>query len=39
MDFLKRAIFKYPFIDNQFTVFGKVYHSSLEFFYLAYKEE
>jgi hypothetical protein len=39
MDFLKRAIFKYPFIDNQFTVFGKVYHSSLEFFYLEYKKE
>ncbi len=39
MDFLNRAVFKYPFIDNQFTIFGKVYHSTLEFFYLTYKQE
>lgn len=39
MIFLNRAIYKYPFIDNQFTVFGKVYHRALELFYLKYKNE
>lgn len=39
MEFLNRAIFKYPFIDNQYTVFGKVYHRTLELFYLKYKSE
>ncbi len=37
--FLNRAVFKYPFIDNQFTIFGKVYHRTLELFYLKYKNE
>jgi hypothetical protein len=39
MEFLNRAVFKYPFIDNQFTIFGKVYHRTLELFYLKYKAE
>jgi len=39
MMFLNRAVFKYPFIDNQFTIFGKVYHKTLELFYLKYKAE
>jgi hypothetical protein len=39
MEFLNRAVFKYPFIDNQFTIFGKVYHRTLELFYLKYKSE
>ncbi len=37
--FLNRVVFKYPFIDNQFTIFGKVYHRTLELFYLKYKNE
>ena len=39
IEFLNRAVFKYPFIDNQYTVFWKVYHSTLELFYLKYKAE
>ncbi len=39
MEFLNKAVFKYPFIDNQFTIFGKVYHRALELFYLKYKAE
>jgi hypothetical protein len=39
MIFLNRVIFKYPFIDNQFTIFGKVYHKTLELFYLKFKSE
>ncbi len=39
MDFLNRAVFKYPFVDNQYTIFGKVYHRTLELFYLKYKAE
>lgn len=39
MEFLNKAVFKYPFIDNQFTIFGKVYHRTLELFYLKYKAE
>lgn len=37
--FLNKVVFKYPFIDNQFTIFGKVYHKTLELFYLKYKSE
>ncbi len=39
MQFLNRVIFKYPFVDNQFTIFWKVYHRTLELFYLKYKNE
>lgn len=28
--FLQNVVFKYPFNDNEFTIFGKVYHSVLE---------
>jgi len=38
-EFLNRAVFKYPFEDNQFTIFWKVYHRTLELFYLKYKNE
>lgn len=37
--FLQRVIFKYPFIDNKFTIFWKVYHRTLELFYLKFKSE
>lgn len=39
MQFLNRVVFKYPFIDNKFTIFWKVYHRTLELFYLKYKNE
>ena len=39
LEFLNRVVFKYPFIDNNFTIFGKVYHSTLELFYLKYKKD
>jgi len=38
-EFLQRVVFKYPFIDNEYTIFGKVYHRCLELFYLKYKKE
>ncbi len=28
--FLQNVIFKYPFVDNEFTIFGKIYHRILE---------
>ncbi|MCH2188608.1 ATP-dependent helicase [Candidatus Gracilibacteria bacterium] len=28
--FLKNAVFKYPFVDNEYTIFGKIYHRVLE---------
>lgn len=28
--FLQNVVFKYPFADNEFTIFGKVYHRVLE---------
>ncbi len=28
--FLQNVVFKYPFVDNEFTIFGKVYHRVLE---------
>lgn len=36
--FLNNVIFKYPFIDNEATIFWKVYHRVLELFYSKYKE-
>ncbi|MDD2487211.1 MAG: ATP-dependent DNA helicase [Candidatus Gracilibacteria bacterium] len=36
--FLRDTVFKYPFKDNEFTIFGKVYHKTLEYFYLEYKK-
>ncbi|PZM86804.1 hypothetical protein DLH72_00040 [Candidatus Gracilibacteria bacterium] len=39
MIFLQRVVYKYPFEENQFTVFGKAYHRTLELFYLKYKKE
>lgn len=36
--FLKDVIFKYPFEDNEFTIFGRVYHKALEYFYLNLKK-
>jgi len=38
-EFLQRVVFKYPFIDNEYTIFGKVYHRTLELFYLKYKKD
>ena len=28
--FLQNVVFKYPFVDNEYTIFGKVYHRVLE---------
>lgn len=39
MIFLKEAIFRYPFVDNEATIFWKVYHRSLELFFIKYKKE
>ncbi|MDD2907304.1 MAG: ATP-dependent helicase [Candidatus Gracilibacteria bacterium] len=39
LDFLHKAVFKYPFMDNKYTIFGKVYHRTLELFYLKFKNE
>ncbi len=39
LEFLNRVVFKYPFEDNEFTIFWKVYHRTLELFYLKYKNE
>lgn len=36
--FLRQVIFKYPFIDNDATIFWKVYHRVLELFYIDYKK-
>ena len=35
--FLRDAIFRYPFEENEFTIFGKTYHKALELFYAQYK--
>jgi hypothetical protein len=32
-------VFKYPFEDNKYTIFWKVYHRTLELFYIKYKNE
>jgi len=37
--FLRDSIFKYPFEDNEFTIFGKVYHKTLELFYSEFKNK
>jgi DNA helicase-2/ATP-dependent DNA helicase PcrA len=37
--FLERTIYKYPFEENKYTIFGKVYHRTLELYYLKYKKE
>ncbi len=37
--FLKEAVFKYPFVDNEATIFWKVYHRTLELFFIKYKNE
>ena len=39
LQFLHSVIFKYPFEDNKFTIFWKVYHRTLELFYLKYKTD
>jgi hypothetical protein len=39
LQFLHSVVFKYPFIDNDATIFGKVYHRVLELFYGRYKEK
>ncbi|MDD5769435.1 MAG: ATP-dependent DNA helicase [Candidatus Gracilibacteria bacterium] len=39
LKFLQNVVFKYPFVDNDATIFGKVYHRVLELFYLKYKEK
>jgi len=38
MIFLQNVVFKYPFVDNDATIFWKIYHRVLELFYLKYKE-
>lgn len=37
--FLKEVIFRYPFKDNLHTIFWKVYHKTLEVFYLDFKKK
>ncbi len=37
--FLRSKVFKYPFEDNEFTIFGKVYHRVLELFFTKYKKD
>jgi len=37
--FLHIIIFKYPFIDNKYTIFWKVYHKTLELFYIKFKND
>ncbi len=37
--FLMQAVFKYPFVDNEATIFGKVYHRSLELFFTKFRDE
>ncbi len=36
--FLRDTVFKYPFEDNEYTIFGKSYHRALELFYLEWKK-
>jgi len=38
MNFLHSVVFRYPFTDNDATIFGKVYHRVLELFYSRYKQ-
>lgn len=37
--FLHNVVLKYPFEDNKYTIFGNVYHRTLELFYLKYQKE
>ncbi len=37
--FLRNKVFKYPFEDNEYTIFGKVYHRVLELFFTKYKKD
>jgi hypothetical protein len=39
LQFLHSVVFKYPFAGNKYTIFGSVYHRTLELFYLKYKNE
>lgn len=39
LQFLHKVVFRYPFEDNKYTIFWKVYHRTLELFYLKYKNE
>jgi len=39
LEFLNRVVFKYPFVQNNATIFGSVYHRVLELFYSKYKDE
>jgi ATP-dependent exoDNAse (exonuclease V) beta subunit len=36
--FLRDVVFRFPFLDNEFTIFGKVYHRALELFHLEYRD-
>lgn len=38
IEFLNRVVFKYPFTDNKFTIFGSVYHKVLENMLSKFKE-
>jgi DNA helicase-2/ATP-dependent DNA helicase PcrA len=35
--FLRDTIFRYPFEENEHTIFGKTYHKALEIFYATFK--
>jgi hypothetical protein len=35
--FLRDTIFRYPFEENEHTIFGKTYHKALELFYATFK--
>lgn len=38
IEFLNRVVFKYPFTDNKYTIFGSVYHKVLENMLSKFKE-
>lgn len=38
LKFLQNVVFKYPFSDNEATIFWKVYHRTLELFYSRFKQ-
>ncbi len=38
LNFLNSVVFRYPFADNDATIFWKVYHRVLELFYSRYKQ-
>lgn len=37
--FLRNKVFRYPFEDNEYTIFGKVYHRVLELFFTKFKKD